>query len=114
MTILERAVKCMDAGVDAGGVDFISNSDIRHDVEELINDFKEKYEIRGTISNAEIWDSNDYSEAMKEADNLELAIFKVCWEFMKTMMLDCGAGEVVNEVLTSEITGVAPSWERGN
>ena len=114
-TILETAIKCMDAAFETSPVDAMSNSDVLSKIDALIMDFRNKYEIPNNveIGNADAFDGND-DNILENFNNLEVEVFKVCWEHMKDLMLECGLGDVAAEVLNSELTGIKPSWEKDN
>lgn len=111
--ILELAVKCMDASLATSAFDHLDNSDIADDVDDLITNFRSRFEIPNDtqIGNADAVENN-YDEYRKAKDQLEQDIFDLCWSHIKTLMLDCGLGDVTREVLDSELTGIKPSWER--
>lgn len=89
-TILEKAIECMDASVDASGEDFTSNSDLLQQIDELMTNHRQKWEIplNVEIGNADAYDTEKCEEIGKDHDKLELEIFSLCWSFMCDMMVD--------------------------
>lgn len=102
-TVLETTIEYMDAGFKASPKDFVDNSEIVSESESLIDEFKKKYEITESIGNSGIWDSELYDKARKDYDELEVKLFLLSWEHMKTLMIDCGTGSIASELLDKEL-----------
>lgn len=111
--ILELTIKCMDASFEVSPEDSMSNSDVLSEVDALIMNFRQKFEIPDNIEigNADAFENDDMN-ILEEFNQLEVNIFRVCWDHMKTLMLDCGMGDIAREVLDSELIGIKPSWEK--
>lgn len=112
-TAIEAAIACMDDQYQISPDDFLDGIELVSESEELIDNFRDKWNIKKDIGNASVWSNSDiYDEARSDYEKLRREIFEICWEHMKELMLNCGAGDIANEVLRSELFGTPPSWEK--
>jgi hypothetical protein len=110
--IFETAIQCMDAAYESSPVDMLDNSEILSQVDQLLMEFREKWEIpnKTEIGYADAIESN-WDKWSKAYNDLEIEIFNLCWGHMKVLMLDCGAGDVAREVMASELFDIQTPFD---
>lgn len=102
--LFELAVKCIDAQLGTTTV-MSENSDILSEIEDRLIIFREQY--------GEPQEDHEFTPEYHAAyDALEYDIMMIAWDHIKTLMLDCGAGEIAGEVFESEAFGKELSWEK--
>lgn len=108
--LISKAIACMDACYTTAPDDFLDQSDIVDESERLIDKFKKKWGITGEIGNSYLWESggDKYIKLRANHDTLQRQLFDIGWSHMKELMINCGAGDVANEVLLEDLFGVLP------
>lgn len=112
MNIFEVAIRCMDTTYKNSPADFLAESDIVDEVDQLIMGFRTKFEVPNEteIGNADAVEDN-YEEYNKAKTELEIKIFEICWSVMQEAMTNWGLGDIAREVFASEICQTPLSWD---
>lgn len=102
MRTLNRAVLCMDASLHLGGMS--ENTNIAERVDELLTNFRNKYEISAheNASNSDAWEAH-HENMSSDWDEIEEQILLIVWDSIKNIMINCGAGDAVSDVLELEL-----------
>lgn len=102
--LFETAVKCIDASLGSTE-QMAENSDILSEVEDKLIVFREQY--------GEPQEDHEFTPEYHAAyDALEYDIMMFVWGHIKSLMLDCGAGDIASEVFENEAFGKELSWEK--
>lgn len=105
--ILYSAVMCIDASLrTAEEMAEDGDNGLANRVNELIQEFKDKYEITNPdMGNDDSWETAT-DKQFKDSKTLDYNIMLLVWDHIKELMLDCGAGDIVREVLAREILNI--------
>lgn len=110
--LLQSTIMCIDASLRTGK-QMAEGSELRDEINDMIRRFCKENNIKkiNDIGNDNIWEYADakVSDASKK---LDFDIMLLVWDHIKEVVLEWGSGDVIREVLASEILGITPSWEK--
>lgn len=111
--LLNTVIMCVDASLRiAPEVAEDGGNGLANRVNDLIEDFKSKYEITNPdMGNDASWETAS-DKQMADARELDHKILLLLWDHIKEVVLDTATGDIVREVIASEILHVAPSWDK--
>jgi hypothetical protein len=113
MNLFTTTIECIDASLNSAP-EMANESDLVTFFAEKIQAFRKKYGIQEdeVFGNAEVWGKKGTRKMLDELTQMEYEIMLYAWKHIKSLMLDCGAGDVVREVLASSLFDIPTSWDR--